>query len=405
MKDTDRITFLSDNQPTSTKVTGKFRMADVTTVSITHMIHDIYSSFLAPILPLLIDKLGLSISLAGSLSVIQRLPSVLNPLVGILAENMKARYFIIFTPAITTVVMSLLGVAPSYGILAVLLFVAGLSSVFFHVPGPVMIKHLSGEKLGKGMSYFMAGGESARTLGPLIIVGAVTQWGLDSSYKLIPLGVFASLIMYTRLKNIDIRQDFKQRTAHVHYFSIFKTFIRTYFILGAIIFFRGAMRSALTLYLSVYLIQKGHTLWFAGISLSVLQLAGVLGTLVSGTVSDRIGRRPAMLIITTITPVLMFLFLQTNGLLLFVILILTGFFLVSPTPVFLAIIHELDTKHLLFVNSIYMTISFLLNSIMLLLVGLLSDYWGLDKTYLIAGFVAILAIPFTLMLPKKQHAN
>jgi len=401
MKDSERYTPLNERNPTSMKEPGKFRLADVVTVSITHMIHDIYSSFLAPILPLLIDKLNLSISLAGSLSVIQRIPSILNPLVGILAENIKVRYFVIVAPAITTLVMSLLGVASSYGILAIFLFVAGLSSVFFHVPGPVMIKHLSGRKLGKGMSFFMAGGETARTLGPLIIVAAVTQWGLEGSYKLIPFGVFASLIMYFRLRNIDLRQDFKQKKVRINYLAIFRKFIHTYTILGAIIFFRGAMRAALTLYLSVYLTQKGHTLWFAGISLSTLQLAGVFGTLTSGTLSDRVGRRPAMLIITIVTPLLMFFFLHASGFLLFIVLILTGFFLVSPTPVFLAIIHELDTKHLPFVNSIFMTISFLLNSLMLLMVGILGDHWGLDKTYLVSGFTAFFAIPFALMLPKK----
>lgn len=379
----------------------RFQTGDVISISLAHLTHDVYSSFLAPILPLFIEKLGINLSLAGSLSVIQRIPSLFNPFIGILAENMKIRYCVIFAPAITTLSMSLIGLAPSYIILAILLFVAGISSTLFHVPSPVMIKHISGNKLGKGMSYFMVGGELARTLGPLIIVAAVTQWGLEGTYKLIPLGLIASLVLYFRLRKIDLREDFRKEKESSNYFVTFKKFLPVFLTLGLIIFFRGAMKSALTLYLAVYLTEKGNTLWFAGIALSVIQMAGVVGTFTAGTISDKIGRRTAMVIITTITPLLMWLFINSKGLISFPILILIGFFLVSPGPVMLAIIQELDTKHLAFVNGIFMTISFSLSSIMLLVVGFLADNIGLDTTYLISGLVASISIPFAFMLPKK----
>lgn len=380
----------------------KFRSGDVISISLAHLAHDVYSSFLAPILPLIVEKLGISLSLAGMLSVIQRIPSLFNPFIGILADNFKVRYFVIFAPAITTISMSLIGLAPSYLMLAILLFIVGLSSTMFHVPSPVMIRHISGNKLGKGMSFFMVGGELARTLGPLIIVAAVTHWGLEGTYKLIPFGLIASVILFFKLRNIDLREDFQKEKTHISYTSTFKKFLPTFLILGLIIFFRGAMKSALTLYLSVYLTDKGNSLWFAGIALSVIQFAGVIGTLTAGTFSDRLGRRTTMVIITAASPVLMWLFLHAEGILTFPILILTGFFLVAPSPVMLAIVQELDTKHRAFVNGIHMTISFGLSSLMLLLVGFLSDKFGMDITYQISSFIAFLAIPFAFMLPKKK---
>ncbi|MDX2443907.1 MAG: MFS transporter [Bacteroidales bacterium] len=392
----------------SSEISGnkqKFRTGDVISISLAHLAHDIYSSFLAPILPLLIEKLGISLSMAGMLSVIQRIPTLLNPFVGILADNMKVRYFVILAPAITTIAMSLIGIASSYWMLAIILFIAGISSTMFHVPSPVMIKHISGNKLGKGMSYYMVGGELARSLGPLIIVAAVTHWGLEGTYRLIPFGLVASIVLYFRLRNIDLREDFKKEKEPIGYYSTFKKFLSTFMKLGMIIFFRGAMKSALTLYLAVYLTDKGHSLWFAGISLSVIQLAGVAGTFMAGTISDKIGRRTAMLIITLVSPFLMLLFLNSGGWLTFPILILTGFFLVSPGPVMLAIVQELDTKHLAFVNGIFMTISFGLSSIMLLLVGVMADNFGLDNAYTISAFLAMLAIPFAFLLPKKKSHN
>ncbi len=380
----------------------KFMTGDVISISLAHLAHDTYSSFLAPILPLLIEKLGINLSMAGMLSVIHRIPMLFNPFIGILADNMKVRYLIILSPAITTVTMSLIGVASSYVMLAFLLFIAGISSTMFHVPSPVMIKRISGDKLGKGMSFFMVGGELARSLGPLVIVAAVTHWGLEGTYKLIPFGLAASIVLYFRLRNIDLREDFRKEKEKVSYYSTFRKSLSTFLKLGMIIFFRGAMKSALTLYLAVYLTDKGYSLWFAGISLSVIQLAGVAGTFTAGTISDKIGRRTAMVMITIISPFLMWLFINSGGFMTYPILIITGFFLVAPGPVMLAIVQEIDTKHLAFVNGIFMTISFGLSSIMLLLVGILADNFGLDKTYSIAAIIALLAIPFAFLLPKKN---
>jgi len=49
--------------------------------------HDIFTSFLAPLLPLIIQKLGLSLTLAGSLAAFQQLPSLINPFLGLLADR------------------------------------------------------------------------------------------------------------------------------------------------------------------------------------------------------------------------------------------------------------------------------------------------------------------------------
>jgi len=139
----------------------------------------------------------------------------------------------------------------------------------------------------------------------------------------------------------------------------------------------------------------------AGISLSVLQLSGALGTYYSGTVSDKIGRRNMLLFITFIAPLLMLVFLQTSGILALVMLGLIGFFLISSTSVMLAVVQELDSENLLFLNSIYMTISFVVGSLMVLVVGFMADKAGLDSTYVFSAVFALPAIWFAWRIPEK----
>ncbi|HCL00584.1 MAG TPA: MFS transporter [Candidatus Marinimicrobia bacterium] len=383
------------------KIDQKFEFGNVLTVSFAHLVHDIYASFLAPILPLLIEKFGITIFLAGLLDVIRKIPALANPFIGLIADKICVRYFIILAPSVTAISMGLLGAAPHYTILMVLFFVAGIGSTLFHVPAPVMIKHVSYKQIGKGMSFYMLGGELARTLGPLTILGAVSLWGLEGTYRLIPFGLVASVILYFRLHRIEIKKDFGKKKG----IGARKTFVGLipFFIsIGGFVFFRAGMKSALTIYLPTYLTSKGATLWMAGASLSVLQFAGAGGTFFAGIISDKIGRKNSLLVIAIMNPILMWLFVKFNGVLIVPILIVTGFFLFASGPVLLALVHDLDTKHMSFINGVYMTISFGLSSIMVLLVGLAADKIGLELTYKIAAGGALGSIPFVLSLKSDN---
>ena len=378
----------------------KFQTGNVLLISISHLLHDIYSSFLAPILPLLIEKLSLSYSLVGLLTIIQRLPSLLNPFVGLLADKMQVRYLIIITPAVTAVVMSLLGSAPTFTVLAILLFVMGLSAALFHVPAPVMIRKISGAKTGKGMSFYMLGGEIARTLGPLIILGAVSIWGLEGTYKLIPFGLLASVILYFRLRKIKISEDMRSNKMGVGIRKTISNLIPFFVVLSGIVFFRAFMKSALSTFLPTYFTVQGESLWAGGIALAVLQFAGAIGTLFSGSISDRIGRKSTLIIISIASPVLMWLFTFSNDLFTIPLLVIMGFFLFASGPALLALVQDRSNERPSLINGIFLTISFSASSITIMLVGLLGDKFGLELTFRIAALIALMAIPFTLMLKE-----
>ena len=383
----------------------KFQSGNVITISFAHLSHDIYSAFLAPLLPLLISKLGISLSMAGLLDVTRKLPSLFNPLIGLIADRICVRYFIILTPAVTGIAMSLLGTAPSYPILLILLFVAGISNTLFHVPSPVMIKHVSADQVGKGMSYYMLGGEIARTLGPLLITAAISWWGLEGSWRVMQLEIIASIILYLKLKNISINKDFQRNRKETGAKETFKKLIPFFLIIFGITIFRAAMKLALTLYLPTFLTQQGNSLWLAGISLAVLQFSGAIGTFFAGPISDKFGRKNILLITSIVNPILMWIFISLNGSFMIPLLIVMGFFLFASGPVLLALVQDTDSEHPSFVNGIYMTISFGVSSLMVLLIGFLGDSFGLIITYRFCAIISVASIPFILMLSNKKYIS
>ncbi|MEJ2496223.1 MAG: MFS transporter [Sulfurovaceae bacterium] len=381
------------------EMSKKYNKTSVATISLAHLAHDTYSAFLAPILPLLIEKLDITLYMAAFLDIARKVPSLLNPFFGLLAERTDARYFVILSPALTAFAMSLLGVANSYAMLIILLIISGISSTLFHIPSPGIIKASSGNKIGMGMSFYMVGGELARTLGPLLIMAGISLWGLEGTWRLMPFGFLASLILYYKLKDFKLEQRFTKKPEKGDALAEAKLFLPLFGIMGGYMFFQSAMKMSTTLYLAVYLTEHGFSLWYASISLSVLQFFGVIGTFLSGSISDKIGRQN-MLVLTSIgSAISMGLFLFSDNIYtLFPILALLGIFMFSSGPILLAVIHEIDTKMPIFMNSLYMSINFSISSIVVLLMGYFGDVIGLDKTYMTATILAFFAIPFALLL-------
>ena len=334
------------------------------------------------------------------LDITRRIPSLFNPFFGLLAEKASIKYFVILTPAITAASMSLLGVANSAPMLFILLLIAGISATLFHIPSPVMVKEASGEQVGTGMSFFMVGGELARTLGPLLVISAVSLWSLEDIYRLMPIGIGASIILYFKLKDFEIHRPV-HRTRQKGDIKILLTDHRSFFLgIGGFILFQAGIKSSLTLYLPVYLTGEGVSLWIAGISLSILQFSGVLGAMTAGNVSDRIGRKNTLLIASIGTVIFTTLFILTQNVILLGFL---GFFLLSTGPVLMASVQDTETAMPTFMNSIYMTLNFGASSLAVLAVGFLGDKIGLGKTYIVFCILALGTIPMLFLIQKTTR--
>ena len=361
-----------------------FNRGRVLTISSAHFAHDVFSSFLAPLLPLIVEKLGLSLSMVALLDIVRRIPALFNPLLGLIAEKRDVKYFVILTPTVTAISMSLIGLAPSYGVLLILLLVSGISSALFHIPSPTMIKKASGNKTGTGMSFFMVGGELARTVGPILATAGVSWWGLEGVYKLMPIGIIASIILYFKLKDFQTHVQTKKREKGDTK-ALLKKYRGFFLAIGVFILFQSAIRSALTLYLPIYLTQNGSSLWYSGISLAVLQFAGVLGVFFSGNISDKIGRYKTILFTSIGASIFMALFIYFQNIFILGIL---GFFVFASTPVLMALVQDTNSSMPTFMNSIYMAINFGISSIIVFAIGFLGDKIGLNDTYIVCNFMA-----------------
>jgi MFS family permease len=136
-----------------------------------------------------------------------------------------------------------------------------------------------------------------------------------------------------------------------------------------------------------------------------VELAGVAGTMVSGGVSDRLGRRTVLLAAMATAPVLLLIFLVVGGWMVFPVLFLLGFTVFAPAPVMLAIVQDHAHGMRAAANGIYMGINFLVMSGVTLLVGWMGDLWGLKITFAWLALLALLGIPAIYFLPVQRHSD
>ncbi|MFH1152537.1 MAG: MFS transporter [Pseudomonadota bacterium] len=378
-----------------------FQTGNVLLLSLSHFVHDIYTSFLSPLLPLIIEKLSLTLGQAGLLSTMLQLPSLLNPVIGVLADRKGwVRWLVILAPSLTAIPMSLMGSVSSYAILLGLFTLAGTSVALFHVPAPVLVAQVSGSKKGRGMSFYMTGGEAARTVGPLVAVGMVSAMGLDRFYWIGLAAIATSTLLFFKLGHLSIEANGSPRP------SIMTTFrdIRHILVpLSGILTARAFMFSAMSVFLPVLVNKQTGSLWMAGSALVAYEAMGVAGVMSAGILSDRMGRKKILFAVLAAAPFAMLGFIYFTGFARFIMLLVAGFSILATTPVMLALVQENAGASPAAANGLFMMVSFVVRSITIVVVGTIGDITGLETMFVFSAIIGFLAIPFLMKLKEPAR--
>ena len=168
-------------------------------IAIAHGINDAYASIVPPLLPRIMDDLGISIAraavLGAAFSVATALPQ---PFFGYLADRFGRRTLAVGGMLVSAVFVSLIGFAPSYWILLVLLVAGGFGGAAFHPPGAsYAVRLTAGKGGGARYSIFAFGGAVGYSVGPLVAVGLVAWGGMERLWvAMLPALLLAPLFFF-----------------------------------------------------------------------------------------------------------------------------------------------------------------------------------------------------------------
>ncbi|MDJ0925249.1 MAG: MFS transporter [Acidimicrobiia bacterium] len=378
----------------------EFQTGRLVTIAGGHAVHDTFTAFLPPLLPRFVEKLSLTNTAAGLLSTFLQMPGLLQPVIGHLADRTTLRWLVVLGPAVTATMMSLLGWAPGYGLLALMLVVAGLSVAAFHATAPVAVGYLAGNQLGRGMGFFMVGGELGRTVGPIVVVSALAIMSLKSMIFLAFAGIATSVVLHFRLRDISLRGrgDGEQR----HWRPALRAMRGLMALLAGLVALRSMMMMSITIFLPIFLTDEGNSLWLAGVALSIVEAAGIAGALAGGWISDHIGRRAVLVFGHITAPAALLLFLVTDGAVRIALLPVIGFTLLAIPPVFMAMVQERHPETRALANGVFLSISFAIRSLAAVGFGAVGDAFGLTTAMTIAALATFCGLPLIWVLFRAE---
>jgi FSR family fosmidomycin resistance protein-like MFS transporter len=381
----------------------QFQTGRVTSIAAGHAVHDTYTAFLAPLLPSFVEKFALTNAAAGLLAAFLQLPSLLQPVIGHLADRTTIRWIVVLGPGVTATAMSILGWAPTYAVLALILLVAGSSVAAFHATAPVAVGYLSGNRLGRGMGFWMVGGEVGRTLGPLIIVSALAVMSLEQIAFLSIAGIATSILLYFRLRDVPLQT--RDHGEQVPWRTALRGMRSFMLVLGGVTAMRSMMMLATTVFLPLYLTESGSSIWLAGAALSIVEAAGVAGAFAGGWISDHVGRKAVVVFGQVTAPVALLLFLVADGWVRVATLPLIGFSLLAVPPVFMALAQEQAPRSRALANGFYLSTTMVIRSVAAVAYGAFADRFGLE-TAMVMGAIAMfggLPLVWLLFRPRIMH--
>jgi MFS transporter, FSR family, fosmidomycin resistance protein len=382
---------------------GRFQRSRLALVTWGHFLNDCYGSFFAPILPLLIDKFSLSLTAASGLASIASISSaVFQPIYGMASDRIRGRLFIVVGPLLSTVCMSLIGVAPNAVLIGILLLLAGVGSAAFHPQAVAAAGVVSGERKGFGISVFIFGGSVGFAVGPLAIIGAVHLWGLERSYYAMIPGLLSVLLLGLYLK---VPSGAAQRGRVLSLKAAFKGTQRSMALLLSIAFIREFTRIVVVTFLPIFLAMQGRSLAAGGITLALFSMAGALGGMLGGSLSDAWGRKTVILGSGLLcVPLLHGMFL-TDGLMSLLLLVLAAGTLSGANSVIIALAQELVPSRAGTASSLVMGLGWGVAGVLLIGFGTLAETISVSRALDIAATLPLLAAALALALPKHTSAG
>ena len=363
-----------------------------------HVMVDGYGNIYAPMLPLLIPRLGLTLAAAGTLTMLFQLAaSVAQVGFGHLADRWRPRTLITIGPLVAVSVLSLVGLATTRLALAAILIVGGLGAAAFHPPAAALAHRLGGDRRGLAMSVYITGGTLGFALGPLCFAPFAQRFGLEWTPLLAIPGLAVVAFFLRRVPPIPVHPS-----AHGGLMAL-RPYAKPLALLYTIVVLRTLASLTFATFVPVMLTRRGQTIGEAGASVALYLFASGVGGFFGGPAADRFGARKVIALSLVIACPFLVIAPFLSGWQFVVVLAVGGLFLQSTLPVNVTFGQSLAPVSAATVSSLMMGFAWGTGGLSVPIVGMIADRVGIEHTLVGVAIIPLLGAACALPLPARAQ--
>ncbi|MEK4423690.1 MFS transporter [Solibacillus sp. FSL K6-1523] len=381
-------------------------------IGVCHLINDTMQAVIPAMFPLLERDLGLTFTQLGMITfVLNIFASLLQPAVGFMTDKKPFPYALPLGMISSFIGLSLLIVVNEYWMILMSVIFLGIGSAIFHPEGSRVSFMAAGNKRGLAQSIYQVGGNTGQALAPLLSAFIILPFGMNG-VSLVLIFTAIGIFMLTKIAAWYKRQLEAEKLSKVKKVLVSslpkltkKQVGIALSLLLVIIFARSFYVTNITSFYVFYLIEQyGIKVEFGQLLIFLFMAFGVVGTFFGGPLSDRIGRKNAILI-SVIGPIPLCIALPFLPIaFVAVFLIAIGALIMISFTVTVVYAQELVPSKIGTMAGLTVGVAFGMGAIGSVAIGSFMDLFGIRPTMIAISILPLLLL-VAFLLPKDKVAH
>jgi FSR family fosmidomycin resistance protein-like MFS transporter len=365
-----------------------------------HFATDFANGALPALLPFMVDRFDLSYTLAAALILASAASSsLIQPIFGAWSDRRGALWLLPSGVAVAGAGIAVAAAAPAYWLVLLLVVVSGLGVAAYHPEGSKFAAYASGRRRASGMSLFSLGGNLGYGLGPTATTPLVLAFGLTGGLLLaVPCLVVAGLLLAT----VPFLASFAPEPEATPEARFSPDRPGALGLLLGVIAFRSVAWFGLITFVPLWEVSLGHSKAHGSHLLSLMLLAGGLGTLAAGPIADRLGRRPVLIVSMAATGPLILVYVLAGGIAGAFALALVGVCVIGTFGVTMVMSQEYLPSRIGMASGLSIGLSIGLGGVAAVGLGAIADSIDLRSALYAAAAAPLAGLVLAALLPSTR---
>lgn len=362
----------------------------VALVSLGHFGLEFADGGISLLLPLVKEKLDISHAAVGSIMMLRIFgSSVFQPIFGFCMDLKPIPWFLPASVFVAAASVASLGLCPNYLIVLLAVFVGGLGGAAFHPISSKAIYYNSGPRPASGLAVFMVAGNMGYAMGPALMSFLLYIGGLGGTIYILGLGITTTILLILMMRGREIVMSDGTRPDETLKKSLREVASRSVILITVFSIMRCITHLGFITYIPFYFYEGGAT-----VALTIFLIAGALGTLLGGTLADRLGSGVVIRGFSMLSIPSCLLFVYTEGVWALIFLAMAGLTLLATASVTTSLCQKLMPHGIGLASGLTMGFGYGVAGIGMVLVGYLADTFGVTVAL---WSVALATIPTLVM--------